>query len=447
MANKRYHYPPGPRGRAILGYLPEFRRDPLTFLTGLARNHGDVVYYKMVRQEMVLLNHPDYIRDVLTTHHRNFVKGRALQWSKRLLGEGLLTSEGDFHRRQRRIAQPAFHRQWISNYGAVMTGYALQMSDRWKEGGVVDIAQEMMHLTLSIASKTLFNADTESEAKEIGEAMTVSVEYFLRFMLPFADLLAKLPVPSTLRFRKAKRTLDATIYKMIRQRRESGEEKGDLLSMLLLARDEEGSGGMTDEQLRDEAMTLLLAGHETTANALTWTWYLLSQHPDIAAKLHRELDTVLAGEVPTVDHLSKLTYTEQVLAESMRLYPPAWLLGYRAVNDYQVDKYDIPARSIVLMSQYVMHRDPRYYPEPLLFNPERWTPEAKAKRPKFSYFPFGGGPRVCIGEPFAWMEGVLLIAALGQKWRFELVPNHPIELQPLITLRPKHGMKMVLRRR
>lgn len=448
MTRRRYHYPPGPKGRPVVGHLIEFRRDPIALLMRVAREHGDVVYFTMGRQKVFLLNHPDHIKDVLVTHHRNFVKGRALQWSKRLLGRGLLTSEGEFHRRQRRIAQPAFHRKQIATYGKVMTDYAVRMRDGWKEGVAFDVHEEMMRLTLAIAGKTLFNADVASEAKKIGEALTISVEYFNRFMLPFADLLAELPVPSTLRFRKAKRQLDAIIYRMIHERR-SGELNlvGDLLSMLLLAKDEEGSGGMTDQQLRDEAITLLLAGHETTANALTWTWYLLAQHPDVEAKLHREIDAVLGGTLPTVEDLSRLTYTEKVLAESMRLYPPAWLLGYRALEDYKVGEYDVPARSIVVMSQYVMHHDPRYFPDPFRFDPERWTPEAKLARPKFSYFPFGGGTRVCIGEPFAWMEGILLIATLAQQWQLRLAPGPPVALQPLITLRPKNGIRMTLKRR
>src|SRR5581483_5627846 len=259
--------------------------------------------------------------------------------------------------------------------------------------------------------------------------------------------MAALPIPSTLRFRKAKARLDATIYRMIEARRVGSKDEGDLLSMLLLAQDEEGSGSMTDQQLRDAAMTIFLAGHETTANALTWSWLLLSQHPDVEAKLHAEVDEVLGGKLPTVEDLPKLVYTEKVLAESMRLYPPAWMVGYRAINDYAVGDYFLPAGSVILMSQYLMHHDPRYFPDPFRFDPERWTPEAKAARPKFSYFPFGGGPRVCIGEPFAWMEGILLIATFAQRWRLTLAPGYPVVLQPLITLRPKYGIRMTPEKR
>jgi len=447
-------YPPGPKSMLPGSNLLALRRDPLGFFTKLAREFGDVAYFKLGPQEMFLLNHPDSIRDVLVTHHRNFMKGRGLQRAKRLLGEGLLTSEGEFHRRQRRLAQPAFHRQRIAAYGATMTDYASRLQERWQDGATVDISREMTRLTLAIAGKTLFDADVGSEADEIGAALTTAMELFTTLTLPFADLLEKLPLPGKRRFQKARDRLDATIYRMIDERRASGEDRGDLLSMLLLAQDEEdeeaaeGHGrGMTDAQLRDEAMTIFLAGHETTANALTWTWYLLSQHPEVEAKLHAELGAVLAGRPPTADDVARLRYTEMIFAESMRLYPPAWIMGRRVLNDYEVDGYLAPAGSIIVMSQYVMHHDARYFPDPFKFDPERWTPEAQATRPRFSYFPFGGGPRQCIGEGFAWMEGVLVMAALAQRWRMQHDPGHRVELQPLITLRPKHGMRMILQRR
>ena len=448
MTSQEYLSPPGPPGKPLVGQLFPFRRDPIDFLMRLAREYGDIAAFKIGSQGLVLLSHPDQVKAVLTTDHRNFIKGRGLQWAKRLLGEGLLTSEGEFHRRQRRIAQPAFHRQRIASYGQAMTDYAVRMREQWIEGKPFDLHGEMMHLTMAIAAKTLFDADVESEAREIGEALSTAVEFFNRFTLPFADLMAELPIPSTLRFKRAKRRLDETIYRMIAERRASKEDRGDLLSMLLHAKDEEGgTGGMTDEQLRDEAMTIFLAGHETTANALTWTGYLLSQHPEIEAKLYAEVDAVLGDRPPTVEDLPKLGYVEKILAESMRLYPPAWLLGYRAIQDYNIGTYALPAGTVVLMSQYVIHHDPRWFPDPFRFDPERWEAAAKAARPKFSYFPFGGGPRVCIGEPFAWMEATLIIAAMAQRWRLRLVPGHPVVLQPLITLRPKHGMMMTAQRR
>jgi cytochrome P450 len=363
-----------------------------------------------------------------------------------LLGDGLLTSEGEFYLRQRRLAQPAFHRQRVAAYGATMAAYAASRRDRWHAGETLDAHREMMALTLAIVGKTLFDADVEHEAAEIGAALATTFESFnFGFFLPFSELLDRLPLPATLRFRKARARLDATIYRLIEERRRSATDHGDLLSMLLLAQDTEGDGGrMTDLQLRDEAMTLFLAGHETTANALTWTWYLLSQHPDVEARLHAEIDSALGERLPSADDLGALPYTRMVLAESMRLYPPAWIVGRRAIGPFEANGYTIPARSIVLMCQYTMHRDARWFPDPERFDPERFLPEHQAERPKFAYFPFGGGPRVCIGEQFAWMEGVIALATIAQRWQLRLAPGHPVALQPIITLRPKHGMRMTV---
>jgi cytochrome P450 len=440
--------PPGPHPRWPGFNYFAVRRNFIAFLERAAQEHGDIVYFKMGPQDVYFLNHPDYVRDVLVTRQQNFIKGRALQRSKRLLGEGLLTSEGAFHRRQRRLAQPAFHRHRIASYADVMTFYAERSVSHWRDGEQLDISQEMMRLTLAIVGKTLFDADVEEEAQEIGEALATILSLFNAMLFPFSELLEKLPLPQNKRFERAKRRLDETIYRIIDERRRSGEDHGDLLSMLLLAQDEEGTGGMTDEQVRNEAMTLFLAGHETTANALAWTWYLLSEHPEQEARLHAEIDAVLGGrERPSFDDVAGLRYTEMVLAESMRLYPPAWAIGRLAVKETAVGGYNISPGSLVLLSQYVMHRDARFFPEPHRFDPERWTEEAKADRPQFAYFPFGAGARRCIGESFAWMEGVLLIAAIARRWRMRHVTGHPVELQPLITLRPKHGMLMTVHQR
>lgn len=437
--------PPGPRPLIPTINFIKLRRNPIKFLTGLYEKFGDVVYFKLGPQPVVLLTNPDNIRDVLITHNKQFMKGEGLQRAKKLLGEGLLTSEGEFHLRQRRLAQPAFHRQRIAAYATTMVDYAERLSEGWQPGEERDIAREMMRLTLAIAGKTLFDADVETEADEIGDALSETMEMFNYLTLPFFQILEKLPLPVMKRFKAARQRLDETIYRMIRERRESGEDRGDLLSMLIQARDTEGDGtGMTDAQLRDEAMTIFLAGHETTANALAWTWYLLSQNPEAEAKLHAEIDEVLAGRAATAEDYPRLKYAEMVFAEAMRMYPPAWVIGRRVLNDYRINEYQIPDRSIILMSQYVSHHNPKYFPEPDRFDPERWTPEAREARPKFSYFPFGGGPRLCIGESFAWMEGVLVMATLARKWRMQLAPNHRVELQPLVTLRPKHGMKMKL---
>jgi cytochrome P450 len=440
--------PPSSLGKPFVGHLLDFRRDPPKLLSHLAREYGDIVHFKLGPQDIYLLNHPDFIRDVLVTNNRNFVKSRGLEMAKKFLGESLLTSEGEFHRRQRRLAQPAFHRQRINAYAEVMTGHASRTRERWQDGSTLDIWQEMMRLTLAIVGTTLFDADVESEAPEIGKALTDVMQLFERITNPLSGLLDKLPLPANIRWLKAKARLDSTIYRVINERRASGQDRGDLLSMLLLAQDEEGDGGsMTDQQLRDEAMTLFVAGHETTANALTWTWYLLSQHPDVEAKMHNEIDTVLAGKLPTAADVSRLRYTEMVFAEAMRMYPPAWVLGRRVLTDYQIGPYVVPARAIVLMSPWVMHHDPRFFPNPYKFDPERWTTEAREGRPKFCYFPFGGGPRVCIGEQFAWMEGALLIATIAQRWKMRLTPDQRVEPKAMITLRPRYGMRMIVESR
>ena len=441
--------PPGPRPLVPALNALRLGRDPLVFLTALTRAYGDIARVPLGPETLYLFNHPDLVRDVLVTNHRNFHKGRGLERAKMLLGTGLLTSEDDFHLRQRRLAQPAFHRQRVGAYGATMASYAAARRDRWKSGAVLDAHKEMMALTLSVVGKTLFDSDVEHEAAEIGAALTTTFQSFnFGFFLPFGELLEHLPLPATLRFRKARSRLDATIYRMIEERRRSGADRGDLLSMLLLAQDTEGDGeGMSNVQLRDEAMTIFLAGHETTANALTWTWYLLSQYPAVEARFHAEVDSALGGRLPTADDLPLLPYTRMVLAESMRLYPPAWIIGRRALGAFEANGYAVPPRSIVLMSQYVTHRDARWFPDPERFDPERFAPERQAERPKFAYFPFGGGPRVCIGEQFAWMEGIIVLATIAQRWRLRLVPDHPVALQPIITLRPKYGMAMRLESR
>jgi cytochrome P450 len=441
---------PGPRMLWPGGGVFYFRRDPLKFLARLAREYGDVVRFKVGPQRAFLLNHPDHVRDVLVTNHERFHKGRALQRAKRLLGEGLLTGEGEFHRRQRRLAQPAFHRRRVDSYGSVMVEYAERAGARWREGETLDVSSEVMRLTLAVVGKTLFDADVESDADEVGEALTEVMELFDFLMIPFSEMLEKLPLPPQRRFLRARARLDAVVYRIIEERRRSGGDRGDLLSMLLLAVDEEGDHtGMTNEQLRDEAMTLFLAGHETTSNALTWAWHMLAQNPDAERRLHEELDTVLeGGRAPTVEDFAALRYTEMVVAETMRLYPPAWAIGRLAIEDHEVAGYRVPRGSLVLVSQYVMHRDPRFFPEPERFDPERWTAEARAARPQFSYFPFGGGPRRCIGEGFAWMEAVLMLAALARRVRLRPAHGSPsVETRPRITLRPKGPVPMVVERR
>jgi cytochrome P450 len=329
-----------------------------------------------------------------------------------------------------------------------MVRHALRAQGRWRPGERFDAAAEMGRLTLAIAAETMFGADLEGEAEELGRALTDSLELFDLLTVPFSEQLLRLPLPRTRRFHAARERLDRTIYRLIAERRARGEDRGDLLSMLLEAQDAEGDEGADgDMQLRDEALTLFLAGHETTANALAWTWFLLAQHPAVERRLHAELDAVLGGRPPTVGDLPRLRYARMVLSEAMRLYPPAWAVARLALEDYRVGPYTAPRGSIVLMSQWVTHRDPRWWPEPERFDPDRWTPEGEAGRPRFSYFPFGGGPRVCIGEAFAWMEGTLVMAAIGQRWRLRLAPGARVAPRPLITLRPRDGMPMLAERR
>jgi len=344
-------YPPGPPRslRSLVIYGPG--RDPIAFFSNLAHTYGDVSHVQMAGEHLFLFNHPNLIRDVLVTNQRNFLKGRGLERARRFLGQGLLTSEGAMHLRQRRLMQPMFHRDRISTYASVMTEYADRLQRGWHDGATIDAAQEMNRLALLIVGKTLFDADVESHAKNVGTALTAVMGSFWMTMLPFSDLMEHLPLPAFRRSKKARAELDAIIYGMIDERRKNPSNRGDLLSMLLTAQDEEADGaGMTDQQVRDEAMTIFLAGHETTANALAWTWYLLSGAPEAEARLHEEVDRVLGGRLPTLADVPNLPYVEQVVPESMRLYPPAWLIGRRAIEEFAVRDYTVPARSVVVMS-------------------------------------------------------------------------------------------------
>lgn len=443
-------YPPGPSYILPYRLLRKFLRDPLKLLIDISHTYGDIAHFKFGRQNVYLLNHPDYIEDVLVTNYKNFIKSRGLQVSKRLLGNGLVTSEGEYHDLQRRLIQPTFYPKRVKSYADMMVKQAVIMGNSWHDGTILDIHKEMKKLTLAIICKTVLGYDIEAEHDEVGDALLTCMKYFNRLLMPFGELIAKIPLlPINKGFQKAKRDLDSIVYTMIKEHRkklDKGHEKedDDLLSTLLQAQDEEaGIGRMTDQQLRDEVMTIFLAGHETTANALTWTYYLLSENPTTETRLQEELHSIFGNRTTiTVDDVPRLEFTEKILTESMRLYPPAWALGRQVIDDYKVGGYTIPKGSIILMSQYVMHRDPRYFPEPNRFYPERWTEEFKKQLPRFSYFPFGGGTRGCIGEPFAWLEAILLLATICRQCRMKHVPSHKVELKPLITLRPKYGMHM-----
>jgi len=445
-------YPPGPTYILPYRLVRKFLHDPLKLLTDISHTYGDIAHFKFGSQNVYLLNNPDYIEDVLVTNYKKFIKSRGLQVSKRLLGNGLVTSEGEYHDLQRHLIQPTFYPKRIKSYSDMMIKQANDMCNSWHDGAILDIHKEMTKLTLAIICKTVLGYDIDPEHDEVGDALLTCMKYFNRLLMPFGELIEKIPLlPINKGFQKAKKDLDSIVYSIIKEHRkkldkgDDTESHDDLLLTLLQAQDEEaGIGRMTDEQLRDEVMTIFLAGHETTANALTWTYYLLSENPLIETRLQEELYSIFGNSrTPImVDDVPKLQYTEKLLTESMRLFPPAWALGRQAIDDYKVGGYSVPKGSIILMSQYVMHRDPRYFPEPDRFYPDRWTEEFKKQLPRFSYFPFGGGIRGCIGEPFAWLEGILLIATICRQWRLKHIPSHKVELKPLITLRPKYGMQM-----
>ncbi len=439
--------PPTVKTDLIGGHFLTFRKNPVSFLQNMA-TLGDVTTFRMGKIPVFLINHPDLIRDLLVTNHSKFIKGRALQRAKGLLGEGLLTSEKEFHLRQRRMIQPAFHRSRINEYAKAMIEFSDKLSGEWQDGDVRDIDKEMMRLTLWIVGKTLFNANVEEDANKIGAAMTTIVSMFNFMLFPFSELLEKLPLPPIKRLKNARKTLDDVIYKIIDERRKSGADTGDLLSMLLMAQDEETGGAMTDKQVRDECLTIFLAGHETTANALTWTFYLISQNPASEAKFHAELDEILGDKPLMPEDYPRLKFTEQILAESMRLFPPAWTIGRLATEAHKFGGFQIQPKNLVLASQFVMHRDARFWENADEFLPERWERlSIKEAGNKFIYFPFSKGVRNCVGENFAWMEGVLLLANLGRNWKLSLMPAQKIALDPMITLRPKYGMKMKLEKR
>ena len=438
-------FPPGPGGSTFAFLFGDRRRDPLAFFTKIARDYGDVSSLTLFDFRTLFINHPDDIEDVLVNKARKFEKGRVMKANMRLFGEGLLTSEGDFWLRQRRLAQPAFHRARVTAYGATMVEYAERAMRGWKSGEMRDIHEDMMQITLQIVGKTLFNADLAREAKEVGETL----EILLKLAADFGKTILIplwVPTPRNLRARMGIRRIEKIIYRIIAQKRAEGRDTGDLLSMLLAAQDEDGSR-MTDKQLRDETITLFLAGHETTANALSWTFWLLAQNPEVEKKFHGELASVLSGRAPTVEDIPKLAYTANILTESMRLYPPAWGMARLVTEEVEVAGYKLVPGNGVACAQWVVHRDPRWFAEPERFLPERWEGDLARRIPRFAYFPFGGGPRQCIGNSFALMEATLILPTIAQKFRFKLVEGHPVKPLASITLRPQHGIRATLEAR
>jgi cytochrome P450 len=434
----RLRYPPGPEQGFFDGLRSPLRRDPLPFMSRAAREYGDIVCLRFLHFRTYLLFHPDHIEDVIVNNARKFIKGRVLRANRHLFGNGLLTSEGEFWLRQRRMMQPAFHRNRIANYAGTMTGCATQLVQSWRPGQQIDLHEAMMRLTLQIVGKTLFHADVERDAPRVGENLQVLLEH----TYDFRRLLITphwLPTRRNRQAQHAIRELTEIIDRIIQQRRIANPDTGDLLSLLIHAQDEDGSR-MTTQQLRDEALTLFLAGHETTASTLSWTWSLLAQNPRVEQKFHTELETILNGRTPTLDDLPQLTYTNHIISESLRLYPPAWAMARLATEDHTLAGYPVPKGTGIAAVTWIVHRDPRWYDNPDEFLPERWDTDLLKNIPRFAYFPFGYGPRQCIGNSFALMEAALVLATLAQHFRFTLVPGHEVTPLASLTLRPRHGL-------
>jgi len=445
--DKRGKRPPHHHTLSLLGSASEIQRDPLGFLIR-TQQLGEVVRLRFLFSPAYLISHPESIKYVLQQHARNYNKDLiTYTMFQPMLGQGLLINDGPSWLHQRRLMQPAFHRTRLSTYGTLMTEATVAMLEGWQacseRGMPLHMAEEMMRLTLRIVGQALFTLDLNPEVGTVGYAVTTVLELFGDYVFrPFPPL--GVPTPRNRRLQRAIHALDQVVYRMIAERRTLQTEGRDLLAMLLLAQDEETGQGMNDRQVRDEVMTLLLAGHETTANTLTWTWYLLSQSPAIERRLHAELNEVLGGRVPTFADLPELKYTRMVIEEALRLYPPAPILSRKAIAADELQGYPIAANSMIMISPYAVHRHPALWEEPERFEPERFTPERSAIRPAYAYFPFGGGPRVCIGNSFAMMEAQLILSTVAQRYQLRLIPGHPVEPQMVVTLRPRYGLPMTI---
>lgn len=410
--------------------LPDYLRETSAAL-------GPIVRFAraLIVSDVYFVNEPAAVEEVMVSKAASFVKGRGTVRLRRLLGNGLLTAEKPEHLPHRRLVAPAFHRKRLDAYARVMTDASLASVASWRDGEIVDVDRETNRLALEIASKALFGADLRGDVGTISEALEASMKRFPQMMIPFSELLDDVPLPWNLEFKANRKKLDDVVWRMIREHRADGVDRGDVLSMLLGSRDETGAR-LDDEQIRDEAMTILLAGHETTANALAWTFYLLQRNPEIEARLVAHVDGVLGDRVPTIDDVPKLTYVRAVFSEVMRLYPPAWVTGRRAIAPVEIGGHTLRKNDVVIVSQYVMHRDPRFWPDPERFDPDRFATTA-TPRPSFSYFPFGGGTRICIGEAFAWTEGIVALATILGRARLERVDAGEVRTMPLVTLRPR----------
>ena len=444
-SSNRKKFPAGPSEGLKRWSLGPLNNSPLEYFSKLARDYGDISGIRVLNFKTIFINHPGLIEEVLVNNARKYSKGRVLRANRHVFGDGLLTSEGDFWLRQRRLAQPAFHRARIASYADTMVDYTIRMLDRWRGGAELDVHQEMMRLTLQIVGKTLFDANVESDAQEVGKSLEMLLEIGANFRRTIF-VPHWLPTATNRRVKREIAQIEKILYRIIAERRASGRDAGDLLSMLLAAQDEDGSR-MTDKQLRDETITLFLAGHETTAATLSWTWWLLAQNPAVEVRLHAELDKILGGRAPSLDDLPNLPFTGHVITESLRLYPAAWGLARLVVEDHEIAGYPVTKGMGVAMAQWVVHRDPRWYDAPEEFRPERWENDFMKQLPRFAYFPFGGGPRQCIGNTFALMEAALILATVAQKFRLRLVASHHVEPLASITLRPRHGVRVTLESR
>ena len=434
--------PPGPKPFPIVGNMLQFQRDQIEYMQRMRRTYGNMVTIHVGKTPVVMVFRPEHIRYILTEHPRNFTSLQSTGDMTETVGQGLLTLEGEAHRQQRRFVQPAFHRKRVEGYANTMVQYTLEMLKAWHAGEEKNMAREMQELTLRIVAKSLFNLELASQVHELGQQFTTMMENRRRTLARMLHIRFDAPFTAYGRRIGARRKVDTMIYRLIAQRRAEGRDVGDVLSMLLTAHEE--GNKLTDTQIRDHVMTLMAAGHETTANALTWTFYLLSQNPDACARLLTELQMVLVGEAPTLNTLINLPYTEWVIQEAMRLYPPAWRIGRYAIEAFDMGSYHFPKGTIFLISQWVMHRHPEFWENPDEFHPERWDPVRGEKMTPWTYFPFGGGPRICIGMPFAQLEAKLLLATILQHYTPRLVPGFPVQLQQLVTLRPKGGLPMIV---
>jgi cytochrome P450 len=441
--------PPGPRGGRLLGSLSSFRADPLRFLLETAREYGPVARFTLGRVEARLFSQPSGIKRILQDNNENYGRQtHSYEALRATLGQGLVTSEGDFWRRQRRISQPAFHKQRVAAFGGIMSQAAEDLVARWRplaeRRETLDIFPELLRVTLQILGRALFSLELDGAAAAVGSAMDVVLHHTMDAVNAIFPVPDAIPTPANRRFKAAVRALDAVVLDLIQKRRESPQASEDLLSMLVASRDAETGEGMTDRQLRDEVMTLMLAGHETTSVALSWTLMLLSRYPAVRRTLETELAEVLGGRAARFDDLPRLRYTRMVLEESMRLFPPAWVVTRSVIKDDEVDGYMVPAGTMVVVSPYVTQRDPTLWPNPEGFDPERF---AGIEHPRYAYFPFGGGPHLCIGASFAMMEAEIVLATVAQHVRLDLVPGYPVRTEPLVTLRPHGGIRMMLQAR